>query len=101
MVCMNLACAQGLETISQKFVISMRIVSKLNSAPVGYIIQALATRIHRADRFVPRAMRKVTARWPPLERRFQPKKNRPMKVDSMKKAIRPSIASGAPKMSPT
>ena len=35
------------------------------------------------------------------DRRPQPKIQRPMKVDSRKKAIRPSIASGAPKMSPT
>ena len=33
--------------------------------------------------------------------RVQPKIHSPMKVDSMKKATRPSIASGAPKTSPT
>jgi cell fate regulator YaaT (PSP1 superfamily) len=31
----------------------------------------------------------------------QPKKNSPTKVDSKKKAIMPSIAKGAPKISPT
>jgi hypothetical protein len=36
-----------------------------------------------------------------LNRRSQPKKNRPTKVDSRKKAIRPSMASGAPKISPS
>ena len=86
---------------AQKFVISMRIVSKLNSAPVGYIIQPLATRIQSAERFEPRAMRTVTAMWRPRESRPQPKKKRPMNVDSRKNAIKPSIASGAPKMSPT
>ena len=33
--------------------------------------------------------------------RVQPKIHSPMNVDSKKKATRPSIASGAPKMSPT
>ena len=36
-----------------------------------------------------------------LDRRSQPNTMRPMKVDSMKKAMRPSMASGAPKVSPT
>ena len=36
-----------------------------------------------------------------LGRRSQPKIHRPRKVDSKKKASRPSIASGAPKTSPT
>ena len=36
-----------------------------------------------------------------LGRRSQPKIHRPRKVDSRKKASRPSIASGAPKTSPT
>ena len=43
----------------------------------------------------------VTSRCCWRDRRSQPKKNRPMKVDSRKKAISPSIASGAPKTSPT
>ena len=43
----------------------------------------------------------VTIKCCVLLRRSQPKKNRPMKVDSRKKAISPSMASGAPKMSPT
>ena len=33
--------------------------------------------------------------------RLQPKIHKPRKVDSKKKAARPSIASGAPKTSPT
>ncbi len=59
---MNFACAQGLVTTSQKSAISMRIVMKLNSLPTGCCIQALAMRIHRAERFVPKAMKNVTAR---------------------------------------
>ncbi len=79
----------------------MRMVSKLNSEPTGFCIQPLAMRIHSAERFEPSATSQVTARCCTLERRSQPKKNRPMKVDSRKNAISPSMASGAPKMSPT
>ena len=79
----------------------MRIVSGLNCAPTGCCIQALAMRIHSAERLEPRATRAVTARCPTRESRSQPKKNRPTNVASRKNAIRPSMASGAPKMSPT
>ena len=47
------------------------------------------------------AMSTVTARCCVLDSRFQPKKKMPIKVDSRKNAISPSMASGAPKMSPT
>ena len=43
----------------------------------------------------------VAARWNLGPTRFQPKNITATKVDSMKKASRPSMASGAPKMSPT
>ena len=43
----------------------------------------------------------MQARWMRLGRRSQPKTHRPRKVDSKKKAARPSMASGAPKTSPT
>ncbi len=79
----------------------MRMVSGLNTAPVGFCIQPLAIRIHSADRLVPSAISQVTVRCCTRESRLQPKKNRPMKVASRKNAISPSIASGAPKMSPT
>jgi hypothetical protein len=36
-----------------------------------------------------------------LESRSQPKKNNPIKVDSKKNAMSPSMASGTPKISPT
>ncbi|MNJ80458.1 hypothetical protein D3C77_788460 [compost metagenome] len=61
----------------------------------------MAIRIHRAEKFVPNATSQVTTRWLTLDMRFQPKKNRPTKVASRKKAISPSSASGAPKISPT
>jgi len=50
---------------------------------------------------VPTAVIQMVARWTFFGRRSQPKIQRPRKVDSRKKASRPSIASGAPKMSPT
>ena len=79
----------------------MRMVWKLKCAPTGCCIHALATRIHSAERFEPIATIQVTVRWPTFDSRFQPKKNSPTKVASRKNAINPSIASGAPKMSPT
>ena len=84
-----------------KSVTSMRMVSGLKRAPTGCCIQPLAIRIHSADRLEPSATSQVTARWDTLDSLSQPKKKRPMKVASRKKAISPSMASGAPKTSPT
>ena len=47
------------------------------------------------------AASQMVARCTPFPRRPQPKIQSPMKVDSRKKASSPSMASGAPKMSPT
>ena len=85
----------------QKLSISIRIVSTLKTEPFGNCIQPLAIRIHMAEILVPRAMRNVQTQCPRRLSRFQPKKKRPAKVDSMKNATRASIASGAPKISPT
>ncbi len=79
----------------------MRIDSGLKCAPTGCCIQPLATRIHNAERLAPIAVSHVTVRWPTFESRSQPKIIIPTKVDSRKKAIIPSMASGTPKMSPT
>ncbi len=79
----------------------MRMVSGLNTAPAGFCIQPLAIRIHNAEKLLPSATSQVVTRCCTLLRRFQPRKNRPKKVASRKNAISPSIASGAPKMSPT
>ncbi len=79
----------------------MRIVSGLKAEPTGFCIQPLAIRIQSAERFEPIATAQVTTRWPTFESLSQPKKKRPTKVASRKNAISPSIASGAPKMSPT
>ena len=54
-----------------------------------------------ADSTVPSATIQIVSRCTRRDSRSQPKIHRPRKVDSRKKAIRPSIASGAPKMSPT
>jgi hypothetical protein len=96
-----LDCATGLKSTAAKSVTSIRMVSKLNSAPTGYCIQPFAIRIHRAEKLAPSAISQVTTMCCSLLIRSQPKKNRPTKVLSRKNAIRPSIASGAPKMSPT
>ena len=97
----NLDCASWLNMRSPKLASSMRMVSGLNQAPWGSCMKPLATRIQTAERFEPKATRKVTVRCCALLSRSQPKTIKPTKVDSMKKAIRPSIASGAPKISPT
>ena len=97
----NLFIATGEKSTSQNEVISLRTVSRLNVQPTGYCIHALATRIHRAERLAPMAVSHVAVRWKPFETLFQPKNMMAMKVLSMKKAMMPSTASGAPKMSPT
>ena len=79
----------------------MRMVCGLKAAPTGCCIQPLAMRIHSAERFEPMATAQVVSRcWRGVSL-SQPKKNSPTKVASRKKAISPSMASGAPKMSPT
>ena len=79
----------------------MRMVCTLNSAPTGLSIQLLATRIQSAESLLPSARSQVVARCCTLVRRFYPKKKRPTKAASRKKATIPSIASGAPNTSPT
>jgi len=73
----------------------------LNEHPTGYCIQLLATRIHSAERLAPMAVSHVAERWKPRLTLSQPKNITATKVDSRKKAMIPSMASGAPKMSPT
>ena len=54
-----------------------------------------------AEALTARATIQMHARWTSLGSRVQPKIHRPRKVDSKKKATRPSMANGAPKTSPT
>jgi len=97
----NLLTATGDSATAENELISLRTVSRLKSQPTGYCIHELATRIHHAERLAPMAVSHVAVRWKPLETLRQPKNITAMKVDSRKKAKMPSMASGAPKMSPT
>ncbi len=54
-----------------------------------------------ADSSVPMWTSQMHALWSLAFSRSQPKIHRPRKVDSTKKASSPSMASGAPKTSPT
>ena len=100
-VCANLWTAKGWKATAKKSIISLRTVSGLKFMPVGCCIQLLATKIHHAESVAPKPVSQVEARWKPLLILPQPKNINAMKVDSMKKAKMPSMASGAPKMSPT
>ena len=97
----NLLTAIGEVATAQKSTISLRAVSGLNSIPTGYCIHALATSIHQAEMVAPKPVSHVEAKWKPRLTFCQPKNITAMNVASMKKATIPSIASGAPKMSPT
>ena len=97
----NLSTAKGESATSMKLVISLRTVSGLNSQPTGYCIHELATRIHHAERVAPRPVSHVEARWNPRDTFSHPKNITATNVLSMKNATMPSMASGAPKMSPT
>ena len=57
--------------------------------------------MNTADRQLPSATAQAEARCTPRGSTFQPNTHTPRKVDSRKNAARPSIASGAPKTSPT
>ncbi len=57
--------------------------------------------MNAADSTVPSATSQIASRCTRRDSRSQPKIHSPRKVDSRKKAISPSIASGAPKTSPT
>jgi hypothetical protein len=57
--------------------------------------------MNAAESAAPIATAQIVARCRRLLSRFQPNSHRPRKTDSRKKAARLSIASGAPKTSPT
>ena len=69
--------------------------------PTGCCIHELAAMMNAADSIDAAATSQMQARCTFLDRRSQPKIHRPRKVDSTKKATRPSMASGPPKMLPT
>ena len=89
------------KSTSPRLVISARWVAGLTSEPTGYCMKELAARMKKADRLTAKATSQIVSRCTPRERRPQPKIQMPRKVDSMKNAASASIASGAPKMSPT
>ena len=89
------------EKSAQKSSITLRICAGSNSMPTGYCIQALAIRIQSDESDAPMAVSHVEARWKRGLTLFHPKNITATKVASMKKARIPSMASGAPKMSPT
>src|SRR5690554_3951901 len=97
----NLLRATGDRATAQKSIISFLIVSGLNSIPTGYCIQALATRIQNAERVAPSVTSQVDAKCIFLLTRSQPKNMIEINVASRKKATIPSMARGAPKISPT
>ena len=101
MVCRNVITAVLLVRRAMKSVSSARPLTGLTTYPTGCCIQELAARMKYADRTVPVAAIQIVDRWTRFERRPHPKIHRPRNVDSRKKASRPSMASGAPKMSPT
>ena len=93
--------ATGEKATAMKSTISLRIVSGLNTIPTGYCIHELATRIHQADMVAPRPVSQVEAKWNLRLTFSQPKNMTAMNVASIKKARMPSMANGAPNMSPT
>ena len=97
----NLLTATGEKATAMKSTISLRTVSGLNSIPTGCCIQALATRIHQAEIVAPSPVSQVEVRWKPLLTLSHPKNMTAINVASIKKAKMPSMASGAPKISPT
>src|SRR5699024_24237 len=69
--------------------------------PTGCCINAFADKIQKEDRIVPIETSQIERRWTFFGRRFHPKTQIPINVDSIKKASNPSIASNGPKTSPT
>ncbi len=99
--CVNAAVAVLLVKSATMLVSSARPVSGLKRAPTGCCIHELAAMMKNADMLTAMATIQMHARCTTLGSRVQPKIHRPMNVDSKKNAARPSIASGAPKTSPT
>ncbi len=72
-----------------------------STRPTGCCMKLFAARMKYALIVVPAAASQIVARCSRGLSRPRPKIHRPRNVDSRKNAISPSIASGAPKMSPT
>src|SRR5579859_3716009 len=100
-VCGNVTSCALLVITAQKLVSSSRCRAALYWYPTGCCIHELATRMKYPDSAVPIAAIQMHAACTRCGSRSQPKIHSPRKVDSMKNASSASIASGAPKMSPT
>ena len=101
MVCGNWVSATGFVSTAPMSVSSARPRSSLISKPTGFCMKAFAARMKYAEMIEAIEVNQIVARWAAFGSLSQPKIHSPIKVASRKKAIRPSMASGAPKMSPT
>lgn len=99
--CVKAAIAVLLVNNAKMLSNSARPVSGLNLAPTGCCMNEFAEMMKNADRFTAIATIQMHARCSHRGSRVHPKIHSPMNVDSKKKAANPSMASGAPKMSPT
>ena len=97
----NLATAIGESATAAKSTISLRTVSGLNAMPTGYCIQALATRIHHAEKCCTDTCQPCRCQVETFTYFVPAKEHNGNDVASIKKARIPSMASGAPKISPT
>ena len=86
---------------AQKSVITAWPVALSILKPTGCCIHEFAARINTAESIVPTLASQIDAKCTRLLTRPRPKIQIPRNVDSMKKASRPSIARGAPKILPT
>ncbi len=75
--------------------------SSLTVMPTGFCMNELAAMMKNADSMVPIETSHMQVRCSLADSLSQPKIHRPRKVDSRKKASNASMASGAPKTSPT
>ena len=86
---------------AHRLVSSARPRSGLIWKPTGCCIHEFAARMKNAERLVEMATSQMQIRCGSFGSRSHPKIHRPMNVASRKNAIIASIASGAPKTSPT
>ena len=86
---------------AQKLVMTAWWVTGSITKPTGCCIHEFAATMNAAEMIVPMLASQIDARWTRGLTRPRPKIQMPRNVDSMKKASRASMASGAPKMLPT
>ena len=97
-VCVYSPMTYGFVTSAKKSVISARPLR--TAKPTGCCMKEFATRIQNAERLLANATIQMQRQWTFSESLSQPKSQMPRKVDSRKKAVSASSASGAPKISP-